>query len=150
MTEPTDQFKAVLKQHAQKLTSTRRLVFEALQDKEPQTIQEIYNYCAGLADRSSVYRSISLFERIGIVKRLQIGWKYKLELSDDFHHHHHHLTCLNCGKTFPLPEDKELEKRLKILSDKQDFEIAEHQLEIQGYCLDCGKPRQSSLSYGKQ
>lgn len=139
MTEPINQFRALLKQHGQKATSARLLVFEALQDKEPQTIQEVYSYCAGLADRSSVYRAISLFERLGIVKRLQIGWKYKLELSDDFQHHHHHLTCLSCGKTIPLPEDTELEKRLRALSDDNDFTITEHQLEIQGYCKNCLK-----------
>lgn len=137
MSNPLDQFKQTLKQHNQKLTYTRQLVFEALQDKEPQTIQEVYAYCEGLADRSSIYRTIALFERAGIVKRLQIGWKYKLELSDDFHHHHHHLTCLNCGRTFPLKEDKALEKRLKILADEQGFEITDHQLEIQGFCQNC-------------
>lgn len=137
MTDSLDQLNKVLKQHGQKSTNARQLVFKALLDKEPQTMQEIYTYCEGLADRSSVYRTIALFEQIGIVKRLQIGWKYKLELSDDFHHHHHHLTCLRCGKTTPLEEDKELEKRLKILSDKQDFHITEHQLEIQGYCRNC-------------
>jgi len=137
MTDPISQFKEVLKQNGQKLTTARKIVFEALQDKEPQTMQEVYSYCEGFADRSSVYRTIALFEQIGIVKRLQIGWKYKLELSDDFHHHHHHLTCLNCGKTIPLHEDDELEKRLKFLSEKQGFLITEHQLEIQGYCSDC-------------
>jgi len=35
----------------------------------------------------------------------QIGWKYKLELSNAFQHHHHHLTCLQCGGVTPLPED---------------------------------------------
>jgi Fur family ferric uptake transcriptional regulator len=137
MTEPLQKFKDLLKEHSQKATAARILVFEALQDKEPQTIQEIYQYCAGQADRSSVYRAVSLFVQIGLVKRLQIGWKYKLELSDDFHHHHHHLTCLKCGKTFPLHEDKELEKRLNALSADQNFEITEHQLEIQGYCKNC-------------
>jgi Fur family ferric uptake transcriptional regulator len=139
MTEAMGQLNEVLHQHGQKSTATRRHVFKALQGKEPQTIQEIYNYCKGNTDRSSVYRTITLFEQLGIIKRLQIGWKYKLELSDDFHHHHHHLTCLGCGKVIPLGEDEELEKRFKVLSDKKDFQVTEHQLEIQGYCKNCQK-----------
>src|ERR1700733_372533 len=107
MIEPLEQLKITLKAHHQSLTKSRLLIFTALEDKEPQTMHEIVAACQGQVDRASVYRTIALFERLGIVLRLQIGWKYKLELSDDFHHHHHHLTCRQCGKTIPLPEDDE-------------------------------------------
>lgn len=98
---------------------------------------EIVAACCGQVDRSSVYRTIALFEKLGIVQRLQIGWKYKLELSDSFHHHHHHLTCRQCGKTFPLTENVQLENMLHKLAMSQDFIMQEHQLEIQGVCQAC-------------
>lgn len=137
MAEPLQQFKTTLKKHGQSLTEARLAVFKALQDKEPQTMREIIRACAGKADRASVYRTIELFERLGIVQRLQIGWKYKLELGDAFHHHHHHLTCLSCGRTIPLPEDRQLEASLHTLSRGQDFVMKDHQLEIQGLCANC-------------
>ena len=115
------------------------MVFATLQDKEPQTMREIIVACAGRVDRASVYRTIALFERLGIVQRLQIGWKYKLELGDAFHRHHHHLTCRQCGRTFALPEDTELEQRLRALSARQKFAMQGHQLEIQGLCQNCHK-----------
>jgi Fur family ferric uptake transcriptional regulator len=102
-------------------------------------MHEIVAACGGQVDRASVYRTISLFEKLGIVQRLQIGWKYKLELSDRFHHHHHHLTCLKCGRTFSLPSDSTLEQRLKILATGQNFRMSGHQLEIQGRCESCQK-----------
>lgn len=139
MTEPLEQLKIALKQGGQSLTKARQAVFEAMQDKEPQTMHELVAACRGQADRASIYRTIAVFERLGIVQRLQIGWKYKLELSDSFHHHHHHLTCTNCGVTTPLPEDDELEDRLKYLSDTKGFEMRGHQLEIQGLCANCRK-----------
>lgn len=137
MPNPLEQFKTTLKTQAYSLTKTRQLVFSALQDKEPQTMREVVAACAGQADRASVYRAISLFEKLGIAQRLQIGWKYKLELSDRFHHHHHHLTCMECGRTFALPADISLEQRLKLLAKRQNFQMRGHQLEIQGVCQSC-------------
>jgi Fur family ferric uptake transcriptional regulator len=137
MIEPQEQFRTVLKTAAYSLTKTRRLVFAALQDKEPQTMHEVVAGCYGQANRASVYRTIKLFEELGIVQRLQIGWKYKLELSDRFHHHHHHLTCQKCGQTFALPSDEKLEQRLRQLARQQNFQMQGHQLEIQGLCSTC-------------
>lgn len=137
MSEPLEQFKATLKAHQCSLTKTRQIIFRALQGSEPQTMHEIVMACQGQVDRASVYRAIMLFEKIGILQRLQIGWKYKLELSDAFHYHHHHLTCRQCGRTTPLREDTELENRLAGLAKNQGFTMGGHQLEIQGICQDC-------------
>jgi len=139
MAEPLEQLRNTLKEHEQSLTRARRIIFGVLQDQEPQTMRDITAACAGRVDRASVYRTISLFERLGIVQRLQIGWKYKLELSDAFHRHHHHLTCRQCGRTFALPEDNDLEQRLKLLAHRQNFQMQGHQLEIQGLCQNCQK-----------
>jgi Fe2+ or Zn2+ uptake regulation protein len=136
MSDPLEQFKKAMKQHGQSLTEARLMVFEALQHQEPQSMKEVVAACPDI-DRASVYRTIALFERLGIVKRLQIGWKYKLELSDAFHRHHHHLTCLHCGRIMPLPEDRQLEARLHTLARSQDFVMKDHQLEIQGLCSNC-------------
>jgi Fur family ferric uptake transcriptional regulator len=137
MTEPLEKLTATLQKHRQSLTKSRLAVFAALQDKEPQTMHEVVLACGQQIDRATVYRTITLFEKLGIVQRLQIGWKYKLELGDNFHHHHHHLTCKRCGKTIRLPEDSQLEKRLHSLAQAQNFTMQGHQLEIQGVCQSC-------------
>ena len=67
-------------------------------------------------DRASVYRAVRLFEQLGIVQRLNTGWKYKIELTDKFAEHHHHLTCLQCGKTIAMGES-ELEEMISKLAD---------------------------------
>jgi Fur family ferric uptake transcriptional regulator len=132
------QLRQHLKQHGQSLTKPRRIVFAALQGAEPQTMQQLVIACPSI-DRASVYRAVALFERLGIVQRLQIGWKYKLELSDTFSHHHHHLTCLKCGRMIPFGEDKELENKLSAIASSQNFKMQGHQLEIQGLCNNCQK-----------
>lgn len=137
MTDPQSLFFDSLKLHGHSLTAPRQTVFGALLDAEPQTMNQVVAACGLNIDRATVYRTIALFERLGISQRLQIGWKYKLELSDSFHHHHHHLTCLQCGKITPLPEDYDIELRLQVMADQADFTMQGHQLEIQGLCPNC-------------
>jgi Fur family ferric uptake transcriptional regulator len=137
MADPLLQLKKTLKAHHQSLTAPRLRVFEALQDHEPQTMHDLVTTCQTSADRASVYRTVALFEQLGIVQRLHMGWKYKLELSDAFSHHHHHLTCTNCGRIIPLPEDDQLETRLRELARQLDFQPQDHQIEIHGLCQAC-------------
>lgn len=137
MTNTTDTLAEVLKENGYSLTSPRKVVFEALRHHEPQTMHEIIAACADKIDRASVYRTLALFEQFGIVQRLQIGWKYKLELSDQFSHHHHHLSCMRCGATIAIHEDPALEKRIQALARAQGFQAVDHQFEVRGICEKC-------------
>jgi len=139
MIEPIDELTKTLKEHDFSLTLPRKIVFEVLQDSEPQTMQEIVAACPSI-NQTSVYRTINLFDKLGIVHKLQIGWKYKIELTDSFNSHHHHLTCRRCGKTIPFAEGQELEQFLQDIAQKHQFAMQEHQLEIQGLCSSC-KPQ---------
>jgi Fur family ferric uptake transcriptional regulator len=77
------------------------------------------------------------------VQRLQIGWKYKLELSDEFHAHHHHISCITCGATIALHEEAEVESTIAKIADKQGFRLVNHQLELQGICESCQKKHET-------
>ncbi|HVI60608.1 MAG TPA: Fur family transcriptional regulator [Candidatus Saccharimonadales bacterium] len=125
-----------LKRHNQNLTKPRRVVFAAFQGAEPQTMQQLVAACPTI-DRASVYRTVALFEKLGIIQRLQIGWKYKLELTDSFSRHHHHMTCQQCGRIITFDESPELERQLRWLAASHRFKIRGHQLEIQGLCPTC-------------
>ena len=127
-----------LKRYGQSLTQPRQKIFTALQYQEPLTMHELVARCAGV-DRASVYRTVALFEQLGIVQRLQTGWKYKLELTEPFHTHHHHATCLQCGRSFVVPIDEAVEKHLQTAAGRISFQLAHHQIELQGTCTDCQK-----------
>ena len=129
-------FEHKLRSAGQSVTKTRRAVFAALENQEPLSMHELIRKLPGV-DAASVYRSINVFERLGIVQRLQTGWKYKLELTDDFHEHHHHATCLNCNKSFILPDALGLETIVEGVTLQIGFAITRHQLEVQGYCSSC-------------
>lgn len=136
MSTPTEALTTSLRQHGYSLTKARQVVFIGLQGHEPQTMHELVARCPGI-DRASIYRTVTLFEKLGIIQRLQIGWKYKLELTDSFAAHHHHLSCVGCGKIIPLPEDAHLENTLLSMATAHGFVAQDHQLEIRGTCLAC-------------
>ena len=127
----------ILKGSGYSNTSARTFVCELLWDKEPQSMRGLALRSQGAIDRASLYRTIDLFERLGIVQRIYIGWKYKIELSDIFRHHHHHISCLGCGKVVAITEEAEIERLIHGLAAKHDFTAQSHQLEIRGYCTQC-------------
>jgi len=137
MSSPKETFRLILKQQHQSITKARVAVFDALLGQEPMSMHTLVSR-VGDIDRASVYRAVDLFERLGIVQRLNTGWKYKIELTDTFTEHHHHLTCTNCGKTVPLNEAN-LESFVDELASKHGFTVSAHQIEIQGLCPVCRK-----------
>jgi Fur family transcriptional regulator, ferric uptake regulator len=84
-----------------------------------------------------LYRTLALFERLGLVHRMYIGWKYKVELSDVFTHHHHHISCLKCGKIVAITEDEKIEQLISAVARSHGFTLQGHQLEVTGYCSLC-------------
>ncbi len=127
----------VLRQHGYSVTKSRQAVFNALLDTGPITMAQLTNKVHTHTDRASVYRTVELFEKLGIINRLQIGWKYKLELSDLFTDHHHHATCLQCGSVAGLEEDTALEAGIRRVAAEAGFALTAHSLEIRGLCPAC-------------
>lgn len=131
-------FEKILRDNGFSLTKSRRAIFiSLLENKRPQSMAEVIAAAKESADRVSVYRTIELFEKLGIVQRINIGWKYKIELSEAFLDHHHHMTCLGCGRVVPIKDDSVLEAMIERLGSQNGFTLTAHQLEIQGYCSDC-------------
>ncbi len=136
MTDQHTTLTGYLKNHGYSLTRQRQALFDLLDGKEPVSMRELSEAARPHMDRASVYRTIEIFERIGVVRRVHIGWKYKIELSDAFAGHHHHLTCLSCKKIIPINEQA-LETFIENLSSSYNFLPKDHQIEIQGYCSAC-------------
>lgn len=131
-----ERFRGMLRASGHSLTTTRRIVFEAIKAHGPLTISDLVARCGDI-DRASVYRSVQLFEALGIARRLYSGWKYKIELTDLFGHHHHHATCGSCGRIIPMDEDEALETALKHLAAKHGFALHGHEIELNGLCAEC-------------
>lgn len=136
--ENLQQLEDILKNSGYSITIPRKTVFTCLYDQKPQSMHNIVEALGGKIDRASIYRTVQLFERLNIVHRIHIGWKYKVELSDTFHHHHHHITCIGCNKVISI-KDELLEDRIGAIAAKNNILPTSHQIEIRGYCSECKK-----------
>lgn len=131
----------VLEDSHSKITQPRLLVFRILLKDGPCSLAELTRKSQGKVNRVSVYRIIDLFERLGIVRRVPLGWRYKVELSEIFLDHHHHIVCLGCNKVVAVKENDMVEQTISQFASGTGFIVTSHQLELQGYCEKCQKRR---------
>jgi Fur family ferric uptake transcriptional regulator len=136
---PYETLKALLKSGGYSVTVQRRNIFKLLLNEPPQSMQVLVKRAVGVADRATVYRTIELFEQLGIVHRLNSGWKYKIELADLFTGHHHHFHCSNCGTIYTLTANPMLETMIDSIVSKEGYSARGHSLEIYGLCTNCQK-----------
>jgi Fur family ferric uptake transcriptional regulator len=138
-TDYTTNFKRILSSNGFRITKARETTFKLLINPEPQSVSQILKKANGKVDRVSVYRNIELFEKLDIAHRVYVGWKYKIELSDDFIAHHHHLSCVNCDRIIDIEDEKHIDDFIREVAKKFNFKPRRHQFEVDGYCLDCQK-----------
>lgn len=131
-----DRFKEVLKSSGNSLTAPRQTIFTLLTQEGPLTTAQIAHKCAPDVDRATAYRTIELFERLGIVNRIWHGFKSSIELSEIFTPHHHHATCEHCGTHIDIASP-ELERILAQTAKQHNFLAVSHMLELTGYCQAC-------------
>lgn len=137
------ELRELLKQRGYKFTGQRYAVLEVLAKYKGKhlTTEEIYQYVRdtdpeiGLA---TVYRSLTLLERIGLVMELDLddGFsRYELARHNE-DHRHHHLICSKCGSVSEVEEDllDELEEQILI---KKDFLVKDHRVKFYGLCSHC-------------
>lgn len=137
MTHQNHRLETVLREHNKNITAPRIAVYDELLDGKQVTIRQLSYRLKNTIDRASIYRTVQLFEKIGIVHRVYVGWKYSIELADDFQPHHHHLTCNNCGKIITIHDYPELEEAIASFASRESFMLTSHQVELQGICSDC-------------
>lgn len=137
MSDHITQLEKILRASGYSATKPRIAVCELLLNQEPLSMRELAELTHGKLDRASLYRTVALFEKLDIVHRIYIGWKYKVELSDAFTHHHHHISCTRCGAIVAITEEDEIEEMIRQLAAKHHFTAEHHQLEIRGLCAAC-------------
>lgn len=126
-----------LKEAGYSVTKPRQEVFELLQNEAPLTMRDLYFQISKTTDRTTVYRVIELFERLGVAQKVNHGWKYTIELTDEFTPHHHHFNCSGCGEIIIFDEPVMFDAMLENISSEFDLQINNHSLELSGLCSKC-------------
>jgi Fur family ferric uptake transcriptional regulator len=117
-------------------TTSRLEVFTKLAAHGPLSVGELARTVGPGTDRATVYRTVELFEKLGIINRIWHGFKHQIELSEIFTPHHHHAVCQNCGQTLDITSP-ELESTLAKIAKEQGFLAISHSVELIGYCQRC-------------
>lgn len=125
-----------LKHHGYSSTKPRQIVFDYLLSHGPVSMNVLTKGLPGL-DRATIYRTITLFETLGFTRRINLGWKYQIELSDTFTTHHHHLRCSRCGKIVDILDNPSFDTGIAELAHQYGFQETSHELEIAGLCPAC-------------
>ena len=131
-----DSIVKMIQEKGQRFTPQKKEVFCVLQ-KKPQTVIEILTVLKSkrsAIDKATVYRILTGFKELGIVKEIHLGDKeVRFELAGG--EHHHHLICEECGSI----EDVSLSEDviLKEVEKQTPFQIKRHSLEFFGICKKC-------------
>lgn len=135
-------FKNSIRDNGYKLTPQRRVILEKVIENKGKHLstEEIFEIVKidypeiGLA---TVYRTLQLFEEIGIVSTLNLDdGIVRYELSDLNNERHHHLVCTKCGELYEVEMDL-LENLNKDILEKYNFKISNHSLKLYGICNKC-------------
>ena len=140
-------FYANLKEKGYKLTSQRKIIFDAIlaHNEKHVTADEIYQFIKkehpeiGIA---TVYRNVQLLSDMNIVEKLNLDdgfTRYKLVL-DDEKHRHHHLICNSCNTIIEVREDL-MDSIEKLFDENYGFLVSDHQTKFFGLCQNCRKAK---------
>jgi Fur family ferric uptake transcriptional regulator len=129
-----------LRRQSRKITGPRAAILEILRaHPHPLTNREIFSKLPhGQCDLATIYRSMHLLEKMGMVKRFDFGdGSARFELmkeGDDGHHHH--LVCTQCAEVVEIEEcfPGKIEEQIAA---KNGFKSVTHKLEFFGICPDC-------------
>lgn len=138
-------FNEQLKEKGYKVTAQRKKVLDVMKENIGQhlTAEEIYELVKKKAPNigiATVYRTISLLEKMNLIFKIDFGSgsvKYEWDRMDTLHRHHH-LICLECGKIIEAGEDL-LENIEEKISQEYNFLIKDHCVKFYGYCSECRK-----------
>lgn len=140
-----DRIKTKLKEGGLKLTPQRLTILDVIIKAEGAhlTIEELYELVKGVKPETgvaTVYRTILLFEELGIVKKLDLNdgiYRYELNHEQELHGHHH-LVCSACGKVEEVKDDL-LDSVEQVIEKDYKFRIKDHSLKFYGLCNECYK-----------
>lgn len=134
-----------LKQRSLRMTLPRRVIIDTLAEADTYlAAEDIYHKLHGDypgIGLATVYRTLVLFHKLGIVTKLEVGeGKARFELVET--EHHHLLVCERCYKVvkysdFTTREKDGFAEMERIVEKSYHFRIDRHVVQYYGLCPEC-------------
>ena len=130
-----------LSEQGYRLTPQRMMVLDAIENSEHHiSAEEIYAQVITKYPHlniSTVYRTLELLHRLGLVTETDLGGgRVRYHPADKGHHHH--LVCQECGRVIDLDESV-MDNLKKVLKKDYDFTPDIRHLALFGICADCNR-----------
>jgi len=130
-----------LKESGLRATSPRRRIVDVLfAATEPVSLQEITDRASeGFKgpDYATVFRTISLLERLGFVQKVNLQRACSFYELHQPGKHYDHVVCVRCGKVVVLTEKCPLAGYEQLIAKRYGFANLHHSLEFFGECREC-------------
>lgn len=132
--------KAELNARGWRLTPQRETILHVFQNLprgnhlSAEELHELLDQRSENISLSTIYRSVKLMARMGILRELELAEGHKhYELNQPYPHHHHHIVCIQCNKTIEFKNDYILKQSLKQV-EKEGFQLIDCQLTVMAIC----------------
>jgi Fur family transcriptional regulator, ferric uptake regulator len=133
-------FRRHLHDHNLPVTQQRLAVAEAIfLSGAHLSAEEIAQRVAGrgvAVGTATVYRTLDLLVRSGLVKEHDFGDGFKRYEAGSGNDAHEHCICSSCGAVTEFSNDR-LERMIALLAEEVEFRPHHHRLEIYGLCRSC-------------
>ena len=124
-----------------RLTPQRMMILSAIENSDDHiSAEEIYAQVVAKypnVNISTVYRTLELLKRLGLVTETDLG-EGRVRYHPADKGHHHHLVCKECGAIIDLDESVMAPVKDTLLREYKFIADLEH-LAILGRCVNCSK-----------
>ena len=138
MTHQSIEYEEIIRAAGYRVTPQRTLILDAVcQGSGHTSLGEIYARTRALdpgINRSTVYRALDLFVRLGLAVSAEIGGETFYEIARP--RPHHHLVCERCGGITEISHDA-VRGLAEIVEREQGFKVRQDHLVIRGLCAKC-------------
>lgn len=143
-------FKNRFRDRRLRLSRPRFLVYQELTKAvSPLSPRKLY-HCLLKKHRkiglTSIYRSLELFESLGMVFKIINGSSVNHKLCE-LEDHHHHIVCRACGNVVEL-NFCDISDWSKKVTESTGYQVTDHQLKFYGFCKECIILQRSQNSKG--
>jgi Fur family ferric uptake transcriptional regulator len=132
-----------------RFTSQRRRILDVLRDgKDHPSAEDIYTQLRRRGERvpiGTIYRTVGLLEKIGLVRKINLGDRNRYEFLDSHSDAQHccHLVCERCDRIINVSMDILVshagcfEKLASEVDQTSGFQVSGYQLRLFGICHKC-------------